>query len=574
MTIRSDPTMPEVSPSSKPYRHGASPVPTRDGSAVGGASTQRLEALLRANHAVVEQLELPVVLERIVEAAVELVGADYGALGVIDAHGGIDQFIHVGMNPDDVAKIGRFPEGHGLLGALIDDPRPTRLHRVSDDPRSSGVPTGHPPMGGFLGVPIRVRDHVYGNLYLSNTRDGGFTDEDDRLITALAATAGVAIENARLFAETQRRQAWSAASAEITSTLLSGAQSDSIVLLIERVLELSTADLVCLLVPSGQPGKLIVEVAAGLGGANLQGVFVPLSDSIAIRVIEGRQPELLADSGITLPNGVRLGPALAVPLIAAGRAEGVLFVARAEPGMRFTTADLEMAADFAGQASLAIQLAKARSARQRLLLLEERGRIARDLHDHVIQQIFGTGLDLHSIAGSLSDVPASARIHEAVARLDSSISQIRTVIFALSEPTSQAVEGVRHTIIDLANELAPSLASIPQVSFSGPVDLLITGDLARDVIAVIRESLTNAARHASARQISVSIGVADGCVVLDVIDDGKGIDAAARRSGLSNMTQRAEIRGGTLELNPDQHVGQPIRGTHVRWSVPYSLMEN
>ncbi|HYI32707.1 MAG TPA: GAF domain-containing protein [Glaciibacter sp.] len=566
--------MPGVPSSSKRYHDRASPVPTRAESAASSASPTRLEALLRANHAVVEQLELPVVLERIVEAAVELVGADYGALGVIDAHGGIDQFIHVGMKPADVAKIGRFPEGHGLLGALIDDPRAIGLHRIGDDPRSSGVPMGHPSMGGFLGVPIRVRDQVYGNLYLSNTRDGGFNDEDDRLITALAATAGVAIENARLFAETQRRQAWSAASAEITSTLLSGAESDTIVLLIDRVLELSTADLVCMLVPSGQPGKLTVEVAAGLGDADLHGVLVSLSDSIAIRVIEGRQPELLTDSDITLPTGVRLGPALAVPLIAADSAEGVLIVARTKPGMPFTTADLEMAADFAGQASVASQLAKARSDRQRLLLLEERGRIARDLHDHVIQQIFGTGLDLHSIAGGLSSEPAAERIHEAVARLDSSISQIRTVIFALSEPTGQALEGVRHTIIDVANDLAPGLAAIPQVTFSGPVDLLITGDLARDVIAVVRESLTNAAKHASAGRIWVSVRVADGGVVVDVVDDGIGIDARTRRSGIANMTERAEIRGGTLELNPDQHAGQPLSGTHVRWSVPYSLAEN
>ncbi|MET0932392.1 MAG: GAF domain-containing protein [Mycetocola sp.] len=572
--IRSEAMMPEDPPSPIQNHRRTSPVPTRAESTAGSASTNRLEALLRANHAVVEQLELPVVLERIVEVAVELVGADYGALGVIDAHGGIDQFIHVGMKPDDVARIGHLPEGRGLLGALIDDPRAIRLHRIADDPRSSGVPAGHPIMGGFLGVPIRVRDQVYGNLYLSNTRDGGFNDEDDRLITALAATAGVAIENARLFAETQRRQAWAAASAEITSTLLSEAQGDSIVLLIERVLELSTADFVCMLVPSGQPDALIVEAAAGLGDAELHGVLVPLSESIATRVLEGRQPELLDDSEITLPNGVRLGPALAVPLIAAGRAEGVLIVARASRGMRFTIADLEMAADFAGQASVAIQLAKARSDRQRLVLLEERGRIARDLHDHVIQQIFGTGLDLHSIAGSLADAPASERIQEAVGRLDSSISQIRTVIFALSEPTGQALDEVRHTIIDLVNELTPSLGVIPQVSFSGPVDLLITGALARDVIAVIREGLTNTAKHAAARHISVAIGAGDGRVVVDIIDDGTGIGPGSRRSGLANMEHRAENRGGDLMLNPERSASGTASGTHVRWSVPYSLAEN
>ncbi|MCS5718139.1 GAF domain-containing protein [Herbiconiux sp. CPCC 205763] len=556
-------------------QRGESPVPARAPSATGeaanGAPPARLEALLRANHAVVEHLELPVVLERIVEAAMELVGADYGALGVIAAHGGIDQFIHVGMDQADVERIGRFPEGHGLLGALIDDPHPIRLHRVADDPRSCGVPAGHPPMGGFLGVPIRVRDQVYGNLYLSNRRDGGFNDEDDRLITALAATAGVAIENARLFAETQRRQAWSAASAEITSTLLSEAHSDSIVLLVDRVLELSTADLVCMLVPSGRPDELIVDVAAGRGAAGLRGVLIPISDSIARRVIEGRRPELLDDSEITLPDGRELGPAMAVPLIAAGRAEGVLVVARMAPALRFTTADLDMAADFAGQASVAMQLAKARADRQRLLLLEDRGRIARDLHDHVIQQIFGTGLELQSIAGSLAGEPAAARIHKSVEHLDASISQIRTAIFALTAPSGPADDAVRHLILDLATELSPRLASIPQVSFSGPVDLLVTGDLARDVIAVIREGLTNTAKHAAAGHVSVSIAVAEGWVVIDMTDDGGGIVDHGRRSGLANLTHRAEIRGGTFQLNPEAYPDEATTGTHLRWSVPYSL---
>ncbi|MFB2557409.1 GAF domain-containing sensor histidine kinase [Herbiconiux liangxiaofengii] len=558
------------------HRSG-SPVPARAESAVGGdvpgASTNGLEALLRANHAVVEQLELPVVLERIVQAAVELVGADYGALGVLAAHGGIDQFIHVGMDAAAVERIGRLPQGHGLLGALIDDPRPIRLHRIADDPRSSGVPVGHPPMGGFLGVPIRVRDQVYGNLYLSNKADGGFNDEDDRLITALAATAGVAIENARLFAETQRRQAWSAASAEITSALLSGEQSDSIVLLVDRVLELSAADLVCMLMPTDQPEKLVIDVAAGIGAGDLRGALVPVSPTKVTRVLEGRQPELLDDIGITLPNGVELGPLMAVPLMAAGRAEGVLVVARTAPALGFTTADLEMAADFAGQASVAMQLAKARVDQQRLLLLEDRGRIARDLHDHVIQQIFGTGLELQSIAGGLIGTPAATRISEVIGHLDASISQIRTAVFALSPPVGEAEGGVRHSIIDLATELGSRLSSTPQVSFSGPVDLLVTGTLARDVIAVIREGLTNSAKHASADHTSVGVTVTGGWVVVDITDDGIGVGDHRRRSGLANMTHRAEMLGGSLRLNPDAGVGLPVTGTHLRWAVPYELPE-
>ncbi|MFB2580455.1 GAF domain-containing protein [Herbiconiux sp. P15] len=534
-------------------------------------SVKGLEALLKANHAVVEQLELPVVLERIVEAAVELVGADYGALGVIAAHGGIDQFIHVGMDAAAVERIGRLPQGRGLLGALIDDPHPIHLHRIADDPRSSGVPAGHPPMGGFLGVPIRVREQVYGNLYLSNRGDGGFDDEDDGLVIALAATAGVAIENARLFAETKRRQAWSAASAEITSALLSGEQSDSMALIVDRVLELSRADIVCVLMPSDRPQHLVIDVAAGIGDGDLAGILVPVSPENATRMLEGRHPELLDDIDITLPNGVELGPAMAVPLIAAGRAEGVLVVARTDPAHGFTTADLEMAADFAGQASVAMQLAKARADQQRLLLLEDRGRIARDLHDHVIQQIFGTGLELQSIAGSLGGTPAAARLHESVGHLDASISQIRTAIFALSPPASETATGVRHSILDLATELAARLGFTPHVSFSGPVDLLVTDDLARDVIAVIREAVTNTAKHAAAARTSVSVAAADGRVVVDVTDDGVGIGDPIRRSGIANIARRAEKRGGTLELDPERAEGDASTGTHLRWAVPFEL---
>jgi signal transduction histidine kinase len=535
-------------------------------------SLSRLRALIRANHAVVEQLELPVVLRRIVEAAVELVSADYGALGVIAPHGGLDQFIHVGMTDPDVSRIGHLPEGHGLLGALIDDPRPIRLERIAEDPRSAGFPEDHPPMGGFLGVPVRVRDTVYGNLYLSNHDDGGFSNEDTRLVMALAATAGVAIENARLFAETSRRQAWSAASAEITAALLSGEQSESIELLADRVLELSVADLVCVIVPSAQAGSLIVDVAVGLDDRDVRSVSMPIGESIASRVIEGRQPELVDDSDITLASGAELGPVMAVPLMAGGRAEGVLFVARKRSGVRFTTADLEMAADFAGQASVAMQLGKARSDRQRMLLLEDRGRIARDLHDHVIQQIFGTGLELQSIAGALQDAALAERINQSVTHLDESISQIRTVIFALSSPPDRASGTLRHTVIDLADELAPTFASPPRVTFTGPVDLLVTGTLAGDVMAVVREGLTNAARHAAASTVAVTVSAADGWIVVDVVDDGSGIGAVRRRSGLKNLAVRAESRGGSMDIDPDG-LGTDQRGTHVRWSCPYSLVE-
>jgi signal transduction histidine kinase len=530
----------------------------------------RLRSLLRANQAIVEQLDLPVVLERIVNSAVELVGAKYGALGVVAPDGTLEQFINVGMTPDEIIAIGHLPEGHGLLGALIDDPHPIRLERLSDDSRSVGFPAAHPPMGAFLGVPVRVRDEVYGNLYLSRENTQAFSSEDEQLVTALAATAGIAIENARLYAETRRRQAWSAASAEFTANLLSPENGSAIATLAGRILDLSAADVVWVLLPGENPAELVVAVARGLDEENMQGASVNEVDSLAASIIRGGQPRQVDDGiglGFTLSDGRPLGPALAVPLMTDGLAEGVLLVARMHRGLPFATSDLEMAADFAGQASVAMELEAARADRQRMVVLEDRGRIARDLHDHVIQQLFGTGLELQSIAGALPMGPVSDRIVQSVTNLDASISQIRTIIFALSAQTGESRNSVRHWIIDLANELAPALASTPAVSFSGPVDLVITDELADDVIAVAREALVNVVKHAEATHASISLAVRDGEVFLEVVDDGHGFDGTQRRSGVANLEHRAVSRGGVFAVESDGS------GTRILWQVPYETID-
>lgn len=534
------------------------------------ATQGRLRALLRANQAVVERLELPVVLERIVESAVQLVGADYGALGVISPSGGLEQFINVGMPPEDAAAIGHLPEGHGLLGALIDDPRPIRLTHLADDPRSAGFPNHHPPMESFLGVPVRVRDEVFGNLYLSNSASGEFSPEDEQLVTSLAATAGVAIDNARLFAETKRRQAWSAASAEVTAAILSIEQSDPLATLASQVLGLADADLVVVVVPSDDPAELVVSVARGLDEAVLTGRRYDVATTLAGSVLEGGQPRLINDRGAdsaTLSDGRLVGPTMAIPLMAGGRAEGVLSVSRVQGGHLFTASDLEMAADFAGQASLALQIIKARSAQERMMVLEDRGRIARDLHDHVIQQLFGTGLELQSVAATLPPGTVADRVMQSVSNLDAAITQIRTVIFALSSPLAQGRDSIRHRLIDLASDAAPGLRHTPSVAFAGPVDLVVSGALTDDVLAVARESLANATRHAAASRTSVSLQVNDSAVVLAVVDDGRGMSDTARRSGLANLEARAEARGGTFTIDSDSG------GTRVTWTVPLPNMD-
>ena len=531
-------------------------------------STQgRLRALLRANQAIVQQLDLPTVLRRIVDVAVDLVGAQYGALGVISPYGGLEQFITVGMTDEQERRMTtHLPEGKGLLGALLEDARPIRLQHMASDPRSAGLPAGHPPMDSFLGVPVRVRDEVYGNLYLTNRSTGKFTEDDEELVTALAATAGFAIDNARLYAETQRRQHWSAASAEITSALLSVERSDAISLLASRLLQLSDGDLVRVALPSDDPAQLVISTARGIDEERVEGMLVPLEGSIWGSVLDGKQPRLVEEEEMVGADGVGdrpLGPTMALPLSGSGRMLGVLVVSRITGRKRFTPADLELAADFAGQASLAMELASAKADQQRMVLLEDRSRIARDLHDHVIQQLFGTGLELQSVVGALPPGSTADRVDHAVAGLDTAISQIRTAIFALSSSESERADTTRHRVIDVVNEVAAAMVNTPHVSFSGPVDLAVTGQLSDDAIAVIRESLTNVVKHASAQEASVKVSVAAGILAIEIVDDGVGAPAGTRRSGLANLEARALGRGGTFEFD-----SQPGH-SRLLWTAPH-----
>ena len=514
----------------------------------------RLRALLRANSAIIEHLDLPVVLQRITDAAVELVGARYGALGVVSPEGGLEQFITIGMTPEEIAAIGHLPEGHGLLGALIDDPRPIRIPTIADHPLSVGFPEGHPPMDSFLGVPIRVRDEVYGNLYLSNHIGGEFTAEDEQLVTALAATAGIAIENARLYSETQRRQAWADASAELAAALLAGDDSQTMAILCTRVLHLAAADAVYVLLPTEDAAVMRVAIARGVDEELITGSSFALAGTAAEAALSSLGPHQLDERSGTQPMC-----ALAVPFAVPDSSMAVLVAARFGIDNRFARGDLEFAADLARQASVAMELAAARSDRQRMDLIEDRGRIARDLHDHVIQQLFGTGLELQAIASS---GVATERIMQAVEGIDASISHIRTIIFALSSPSRASKSGVREAIFALVKDAAPSLAHTPTVHFAGPVDLVLTDELADDIVAVTREALMNVVKHAEAQNTTVSLALEGADVELRIADDGHGATGGGRRSGVANLEQRALLRGGSFEFDSD------ATGTRVRWTVP------
>ncbi|GIF63384.1 histidine kinase [Asanoa ishikariensis] len=536
-------------------------------------STQgRLRGLLHANQLIIGDLALPAVLRRIVEAARELAGARYAALGVVSPTGGLAEFIHSGMPADAVEVIGHLPQGKGLLGALIDDPRPIRLEDIGDDPRSAGFPAGHPPMHSFLGVPIRVRDEVFGNLYLAESAAGAFTAEDEELVRALAATAAVAIDNARLYASAQLRGEWLQASAAITRQVLATEGSPILPLrrIAERTMEVAKADLVTVVLPNpDDEDELRIEVAVGLAAVPLTGTRVPARGTLSGEVFASGRPLRLANPGeggaSVSPTAevVDIGPVLAVPLHGSARVHGVLWTARAPGRALFTADDVDMAASFANQAALAIELAEARAEQQRVAMLHERERIAADLHDHVIQRLFAAGLSLQGAAVQIGAGPDADRIVQVIDDLDTTISQIRTTIFQLQRQPGALAGGVRGRLLDVATQVAPALGFEAGVRFSGVIESQVPDDLADDLEAVLREALTNVARHADARSAEVEFTVTADAVTLEIRDDGRGIGETTRVSGLGNLRVRAERRGGTLAVM----AGRPS-GTRLVWSVP------
>jgi signal transduction histidine kinase len=530
------------------------------------ATQDQLHGLLDAVVGVASGLELPATLRRIVGAAVRLVDAEYGALGVIGPDRSLDQFVYTGIGEDVRARIGHLPEGHGILGLLIEAPEPVRLHRIADHAASYGFPANHPPMNTFLGVPVRVRDVVFGNLYLTEKRGGDFTADDEAVVEALAAAAGVAIENARLFEQTRRRQRGLEASNDILAALLSGTDADEAVLLIAAsARELAGADLTLLLLPDPAAPKerLLVTVADGADARELRGLTTPMDESLAGRVLRTGVAETTPDVRAAEPlfaTATGYGPALLVPL---GGAEGagVLVAANLAGGTGFSPDEVELTTAFALQVALTLQLAEVRLAKQQLELYADRDRIARDLHDQVIQRLFATGMSLDSL---VRQIPAAAqpKLHRAVDDLDQSIRDIRSTIYALQTP-ADTLPGVRQRLSAVVDEAVADSGLRLDVRISGPLDTTVPDDVADEAAAVLRETVTNVVRHASATALSVSIGATDR-LTIEVADDGIGLPAGGRRSGLANLAERAARRGGRFSAAADP----AGTGTRVVWDVP------
>ena len=532
----------------------------------------RLRLLLDAVVAMAADLTLDGVLARIVAVASTLADARYAALGVLDPRKErrLRTFVHHGMGAEVVRAVGDLPTGHGLLGLLIDDPRPIRLHDIAEHPSSYGFPEHHPPMSSFLGVPIRIRDQVFGNLYLTEKAGGGdFTDEDEAIVIALAAAAGVTIENARLAEEAEQRQQWLRATAEITARLTDVAPGDDALQLVaDRAREVSGAD-VAWVASGADSATLELRVVSGAVADPSALRDLPMERSLAAEVVRTGEaitvPDLGSDPRALDPSAAlawpRLGPTIIVPLGSRSGVEGVLALAwTSEHTAGFEEVDAGLPTSFAKQAALAIQVSRSRDDHHRLSLLEDRDRIGRDLHDLVIQRLFAVGLSLEGSARMAEAPELAGRLERAVDDLDSTIKDIRRTIFALgSLDVSTDVQTEVERLVDRA---AATLKFRPTLRIDGPLRSMVGSHLAPDLLAVVGEALSNASRHAGASAVEVHISVSDE-VEVRVTDDGRGMAKGVLESGLRNMRQRALDHGGTFAVRSAAGAG-----TTVTWVVP------
>ena len=533
----------------------------------------RSHLLLDAVLTMAADLTLDGVLARIVSVASTLVDARYAALGVLGVgpESPLRTFVHRGMTPDQVGEIGELPTGHGLLGLIIDRPEPLRLSDIAAHPASFGFPPHHPPMRSFLGVPVRIRDQVFGNLYLTEkVGDTDFTEQDESVVVALAAAAGVAIENARLYEEATRREQWLAATAEIAG-LLADADSGPTALqaVADRAREVAAAD-VAWVVAGAHADQLSLRVVSGADTDVNAHRHLDLRRSLAAQVVRSGEPLSVHDLAgeprafdlATALGWPRLGPVIMVPLGSSTDVEGVLALGWTPThAARFREVDMVLPASFARQAALALQVARARADQQRLAVFQDRDRIGRDLHDLVIQRLFAVGLNLQGVARLTGNGEVTRRVVQAVDDLDTTIKDIRRSIFALGAMETSA--DLQAEVTRLVDRAAMTLKFRPSLRFEGPVRTTVGEHVAPDLLAVLGEALSNAGRHARASTVEVVVCTDGADVVLTVRDDGRGLPAEMTESGLDNMRERARRHGGRCDVT-----SSPGAGTTITWRVP------
>jgi signal transduction histidine kinase len=525
----------------------------------------RMDALLDAVLAVSSGVELDSTLRRIVQAAIDLVNARYGALGVIGADGTLTRFVNVGIDDRTRDLIGPLPTGRGVLGVVIEENKPLRLDDLSQHPMSIGFPPNHPPMKTFIGVPVRNRGETYGRLYLTEKRGGaGFTEDDEVVLQALAGAAGVAIENARLYEATRRRQRWLEATGEVTAELLGGTDTgEALRLIASRAQELSNADYTLIALPEDpdadptQVAELVVAVSVGVDSDRLTS-RVPVAGSTMGAVFTDHLPRNVTKLAYDLAD--QFGPALALPLGAGEAISGVLLTVRLPDATGFDDQELQLVSTFADQAALALQRAENQVAQRELEVLADRERIARDLHDHVIQRLFGVGLAMQSTHRREKSPRQAARLTEHIDQLHDVIQEIRTTIFDLQADAGGGKK-LRNVLQELITELTEDAPVRSTIRISGPLDVLPPA-LAQHTQAVVREAVSNAVRHANATEVMITVSVGDD-LVIEVDDNGRGIPDTVAKSGLHNLADRATESGGSCTVTPNKD-----GGTRFLWTAP------
>ncbi len=551
--------------------------------------------LLGAAIGLTASLDLDTVLKGFVDSAAGLTGARYGALAVLDNRGDTANFVHVGIDEERARRLGTAPHGHGVF-AHIPNEGHLRLDSITDHPAFGGWPAGHPPMGSFLGVPVRIREQVFGRLYLAD-KPGGFTEDDARAMEQLASAAAVAVVNAQRYADARDRERWVTVSQEITTHLLSGTEEEeALELIAAKVREVARADAALIVLPS-IGDTWMCEIADGEGASDAIGAVFPPEGRARTVIANG--VGMIVDSlsrarSLRVPQLARYGPALYAPMTVQGEGKGVLILLRLQGGAEFTPAELEVAEAVAAQAAVALELAAARHAQDVSALLEERQRISRDLHDLAIQQLFATGMQLESARQEAAADPHTSWIggtlEQALTSVDDSVRQIRAIVHSLREPDEAVglVERLRReaSLARTGLSFAPSLVISVDGRLVGdgddddltgaslgasPAELLdarVDDDVADDVVAVVREGLANAARHARASSVQVRVAVrgsgTTGRVTVEVEDDGVGVDrSSTRRSGLDNLAVRARRHRGTFSLTRTES-GE---GTLLSWQA-------
>ena len=536
------------------------------------AARDQMEQLLRLIVEIGTDLDLEATLHRIILAARELTSAHYCAVAVRDSEGNLISFVHGGMDADTVGRIGHLPVGKGVLSVSLLDTPVLRMDDLTTHPAAVGFPEHHPPMRAFLGVPITIRGTVFGSLYLTHDEPGRvFSESDEVAARALAFAAAVAIDNAQLFERERTSVKWMEASREITTALLSRAEPHRhpLQLIAERACALTDAEQAIVLVPVDadlpfdEIDTLVVAAAEGLHASEVIGERVPVDGSTSGGVFRSGTPVIAEALSYPIQAFTDVGQrsAIVMPLRTRAEVAGVIAVARSAERPPFDDSYLDLVSDFATHAAIALMLASGREHARRLTIVAERERIAHDLHDHVIQRLFAAGMDLQGTVARVRSPEVSDRLNRTLDDLQTIIEEIRTTIFQLKSPLEND-GGFRYRIQRVVADLTENRDIVTTVRMHGPTTA-IGGELAEHAEAVTAEAVSNAVRHSVASRLTVEVSVAD-MLTVDIVDNGCGMPVDnPRRSGLANMSYRAEQVGGRCEIT-----SPPEGGTRVRWTAP------